>query len=1192
MDKLLKPGKLNIDPNTNNAQEEWIHWYRTFGNFIDSLTPAPNDRMKLNFLVNFVGPNVYGFISECKKYQEAIEILKNLYVKPKNEIYARHRLATRMQEAEESLDEFFQALKITSKECNFQSVTAEQNRSENIRDAFITGLRSNYIRQRLLEKSTLSLEEAFDQARSIEVAQVQAESYLNSRLNATTQITQSNRAESNSANSSQSPKEANLGDNTLFSAAVPSQKCYFCGENRHKRDVCPAKNFKCYNCNKIGHFSRVCRSKKENVDRHKPLGGNSASICAPSNDNSKSVCASSPPVLSKATVSVKVNSTLADALIDTGSSESFVSKQFVQHHSLPCRPGKLSVAMASTSLNSEINEVCLAKLELSGHVYEDVKLYVMKNLCADVIIGHDILRNHSSLEMTFGGNSAPLKICGLAQAGIEPIQLFTNLTPNCKPIAIKSRQFSPEDSEFIKSEVYRMQQEGIIEESQSPWRAQVLVVKGESKKKRMVIDYSQTINRFTELDAYPLPKIETIVNEVAKYKFYSTIDLSSAYHQIPIVEGEKPYTAFEADGRLFQFKRIPFGVTNGVPAFQRVINGIISQEKLVKTKAYLDDITIGGDSEEEHDRNLEAFLAVSHKYNLTINNEKSKFRQKSINLLGYLICYRSIKPDPERLRPLMELPVPKDIAALRRAMGMFAHYANLIPKFSEKIQAFSNNQSLPLPPESIQAFHKLKSDISEAVKSPINDEEQFTVETDASDHALSATLSQKGRPVAFFSKSLTPTERKHPIVEKEAQAIVESLKHWRYYLVGRVFQLITDQKSVAYMFDNKASGKIKNEKIQRWRMELSCYKYNIVYRPGVENSTADTLSRVCSVTGSLSLKDIHNSLCHPGVTRLHHWVRTKNLPFSLDDIRKVTSSCTVCAELKPRFCKFQGQLIKATAPFERLNIDFKGPLPSSTRNKYILTVVDEFSRFPFAFPCADMASSTVIKHLQSLFYLFGMPSYVHSDRGTSFLSQEVQQFLNSCGIASSRTTPYNPRGNGQAERYNGIIWKTVNLALKTHSLHVSQWEKVLEEALHSIRSLLCTATNATPHERMFNHMRKSFYGQSLPMWLSAPGTVLLKKFNNVSKYSPAVEVVDLVNAGPQYARIRSRDGRESTVSLRHLAPYGNDNGSPIDHETDIDQVQEPDDPSNQSTSQPNGSIQTAQKQRPCRERRPPDFYTV
>ena len=105
----------------------------------------------------------------------------------------------------------------------------------------------------------------------------------------------------------------------------------------------------------------------------------------------------------------------------------------------------------------------------------------------------------------------------------------------------------------------RLIKEGIIEESTSPWRAQVLIVTNERQRKRLVVDYSRTINIFTRLDVYPLPKMDDLAQEIAKYKIYSSLDLKSAYHQIPKEEG-KSYMAFEANGKLYQFCRIPFGV--------------------------------------------------------------------------------------------------------------------------------------------------------------------------------------------------------------------------------------------------------------------------------------------------------------------------------------------------------------------------------------------------------------------------------------------------------------------------------------------------------------------------------------------------------------------------------------------------------------------------------------------------------
>ena len=272
---------------------------------------------------------------------------------------------------------------------------------------------------------------------------------------------------------------------------------------------------------------------------------------------------------------------------------------------------------------------------------------------------------------------------------------------------------------------------------------------------------------------------------------------------------------------------------------------------------------------------------------------------------------------------------------------------------------------------------------------------------------------------------------------------------------------------------------------------------------------------------------------------MYHFVKSKNPPYSVEDVRRMSSSYKVCAECKPRFYRPENShLIKATQPFERLNVDFKGPLPSTDKNVYFLTVVDEYTRFPFVFPCADMTTPTVISCLCQLFVLFGMPAYIHSDRGSSFMSRELREFLTSKGIASSRTTSYNPQGNGQTERYNGIIWRAITMALKSRDLPTKCWQIVLPDALHSIRSLLSTATNVTPHERLFNFARRSTTGGSLPTWLCMPGPVLLKRHVRHSKAEPLVDQVELLQANPQFAYVRYPDGRETTVSIRHLAPAG------------------------------------------------------
>ena len=327
------------------------------------------------------------------------------------------------------------------------------------------------------------------------------------------------------------------------------------------------------------------------------------------------------------------------------------------------------------------------------------------------------------------------------------------------------------------------------------------MTKDDSHKKRLAIDYSQTINRFTLLDALPLPKINDLVNDIAQYRVFSTIDLWSAYHQLPLKEEDKQFTAFEARNNLYQFTRLLFDVINGVACFQREMMKFVEQNNLNAVFPYLDNITICGKDQQEHDANLKKFLAAATRKNICYNDSKSVFSTRHIAILGYVIEEGVICPDPEQLRPLRNLPVPRDSRSLNRCLGLFSYYSQWIPEFSNRIKPLTSCKSFPLSPEAVTTFDSLKKIVEEAFVAAIDETIPFEVETDASDVALAATFSQDGRPVAFFSRSLQGSELKHVAIEKEAQAIIEAIRHWRHFLTGRHFTLRTDQKSVSYMFD-------------------------------------------------------------------------------------------------------------------------------------------------------------------------------------------------------------------------------------------------------------------------------------------------------------------------------------------------------------------------------------------------------
>ena len=138
--------------------------------------------------------------------------------------------------------------------------------------------------------------------------------------------------------------------------------------------------------------------------------------------------------------------------------------------------------------------------------------------------------------------------------------------------------------------------------------------------------------------------------------------MRSAYYQLPLAEGDRHITAFEADGRLWEFTRLPFGVTNGVPTFCRVMNTILSG--LPGVVAYFDDIVVHGRTQGEHDENLRQFMARAREVDLTLNSNKCIFSVNELSFLGHTFKDGLISPDAERLAPLMNYPVPQNVKEL------------------------------------------------------------------------------------------------------------------------------------------------------------------------------------------------------------------------------------------------------------------------------------------------------------------------------------------------------------------------------------------------------------------------------------------------------------------------------------------------------------------------------------------------
>ena len=266
--------------------------------------------------------------------------------------------------------------------------------------------------------------------------------------------------------------------------------CRFCSGATHPRNKCPARHTKCSYCSKPGHFRCACEKLSRLATPVIPLSA------------LRNTGAASLP-LEKSIVPVRVNGTEFSALIDTGSTSSFIDSKVVRYMGIPVKPQNNCITLASSNSMVKSLEVAdIVKFEMGEFTYTNLGLSVLPELCCDILIGHDVLSQHGSLIVDFGGckknlvvsnsstQAVPPQICSVACADIEPPLLFNNLSNDCKPVACKSRRYSDEDLTFIRGELEKLLESNIIEPCHSPWRAQVLVTRDEHHKKRMVIDYS------------------------------------------------------------------------------------------------------------------------------------------------------------------------------------------------------------------------------------------------------------------------------------------------------------------------------------------------------------------------------------------------------------------------------------------------------------------------------------------------------------------------------------------------------------------------------------------------------------------------------------------------------------------------------------------------------------------------------
>ncbi len=399
---------------------------------------------------------------------------------------------------------------------------------------------------------------------------------------------------------------------------------------------------------------------------------------------------------------------------------------------------------------------------------------------------------------------------------------------------------------MIDEEVDWMLKAGVIRPSRSPWASPVVIVPKKDGSTRFCVDLRR-VNGVTIKDAHPLPNIQDIFDTLGSSHVYSTIDLRSAYWQVPLSAEAIPKTAFACHRGLFEFTCMAYGLCNAPGQFQRNIQDVLGDMVGRVCMVYLDDIIIFSMNNEEHREHMRQVLDRIGGAGLTLKLSKCRFGLERVELLGYTVSGEGIKPQADKVNAIYAMPAPVTIKEVRSFLGMTGYYHQCIPEYARVAEPLTALTQKHARFEWAQrAFEMLKAELcSDRVMRHPDLLKPYILHTDASVYAVGAILIQQDdsgidHPVKYISKTLSPAQRKWAAIVKEAFTIIFALRKVLPYLQGARFVIYTDHKPLKSLF----RCEIKNTMIQSWAMQITEFSCEILYRPGAHNVRADMLSRL------------------------------------------------------------------------------------------------------------------------------------------------------------------------------------------------------------------------------------------------------------------------------------------------------------------------------------------------------------
>jgi len=434
---------------------------------------------------------------------------------------------------------------------------------------------------------------------------------------------------------------------------------------------------------------------------------------------------------------------------------------------------------------------------------------------------------------------------GLGTADCAPYDIELS---DSVPVRSPPYRCAPPKLEIFKKMINELLEQGVVRPSKSPYASPAFLVPKNGGGFRLVVDYRK-LNAKVVFDSYPMPTIEQAFEQFGGAAVFTVLDLNSAYYQIPLSLRSRRVTAFCTPFGLFEFNKLPMGISVGSQGLSRVIDELFADLRGRYVFNFLDDLVVYSPSPAEHVAHVREVLRRLQTAGFTLNPDKVTFGATQIKYLGHLLSSRGIRVLPDRVSAIRNYPRPTNLRSLRRFIGMVGFYARFIPDYSRKAAVLHSLKKKAVPfiwrDEHQAAFEILKQALCEAPVLQIPDfDKEFALVTDASDLAVSAILHQRVgeelAPISYYSRLLTAAERGYSTYEKECLAVIFGCEKCRVYLEHKEFELQCDNLALCWLLKRvKDIGRLG-----RWILRLAPFKFRVKHTRGVDNVVADALSRM------------------------------------------------------------------------------------------------------------------------------------------------------------------------------------------------------------------------------------------------------------------------------------------------------------------------------------------------------------